>query len=113
MIGYAYFIARPRTVDDLLQPHPIEKERPYEIVKTINLAGIDYENFITDMVADRQFLEDNAGLCSKTESVIRCLLVRRRKTGEGILVVPDEAWVDLAAVLPKKNEVQTINQRPI
>ena len=97
MTGYAYFVEKPRMIEDLLQPHPIESERPYEIVKTINLSGIDYENFVTDMVADRQFLEDNVGLCSKTESVIRCLLVRRRKTGEGILVVPEEAWVDIAA----------------
>lgn len=78
-------------------------ELQYEIVKTINLAGIDYENYITDMVIDRQFLEDNASLCGK-EEVIRCLLVKHRKTGEGILVVPDEAWVDLAAVLPQRNE---------
>ena len=92
MTGYAYFVGKPRMIEDLLQPHPIESERPYEIVKTINLSGIDFENFITDMVADRQFLEDNAALC------IRCLLVKHRITGEGILVVPDKAWVDIAAV---------------
>ena len=99
MDGYAYFVERPRTIDDLRQPHPIESEKPYEIVKVISLAGIDYENFITDMVADRQFLEDNATLCSKNGSVLRCLLVKRRKADAGILVVPDEAWVDIAALL--------------
>ena len=70
MTGYAYFVENPRTIDDLSRPHPIESEKPYEIVKVINLAGIDYENFITDMVADRQFLEDNDALCSKDDSVI-------------------------------------------
>lgn len=97
MTGYAYFVEKPRKIEDLLQPHPLESERPYEIVKTINLSGIDFENFITDMVADRQFLEENAALCSMTESTIRCLLVKHRIRGEGILVVPDKAWVDIAA----------------
>ena len=97
MSGYAYFVVRPRTIDDLRRPHPLEKEQPYEVVKVINLARIDYTNFITDMLADRQFLEDNASLCGK-EEVIRCLLVKHRKTDDGILVVPDEAWVDIAAV---------------
>ena len=99
MTGYAYFVERPRTIEDLFKPHPIESERPYEIVKTVSLAGIDYENFITDMVADRQFLEDNADLCRKDGSVVQCLLVKRRKTKDGVLVVPDEAWVDIAALL--------------
>lgn len=98
MSGYAYFVVRPRTIDDLRRPHSFEKEQPYEVVKQINLAGIDYTNFITDMLADRQFLEDNASLCSREDGVIRCLLVKHRKTDEGILVVPDEAWVDIAAV---------------
>ena len=101
MSGYAYFVVRPRTIDDLRRPHPLEKEQPYEVVKVINLAGIDYTNFITDMLADRQFLEDNASLCGKEEGVIRCLLVKHRKTGEGVLVVPDNAWVGSAAVCNK------------
>ena len=68
-------------------------------MKEILLSGIDYTNFITDMLADRQFLEENAALCSKDTEVVRCLLIKHRRTGEGILVVPDGAWVDLAAVL--------------
>ena len=42
-----------------VRPHPIEKERPYRIVTEIQLPAIDYENFITDMLADRQFIEDH------------------------------------------------------
>ena len=63
--GYAHFVESPRTIDDLMEPHPIEQETAYEIVKTVKLSGIDYENFITDMIADRQFIEDNAALCSQ------------------------------------------------
>lgn len=76
-------------MNDLMVPHPIEQERIYEIVKTIKLSGIDYENFITDMVADRQFIEDNAALCSRGE-VWRCLLVQQRGHMDGVLVMPED-----------------------
>ena len=101
--GYAYFVKRPRRIEDLMCPHPIEQEREYEVLKTITLPAIDFENFITDMVADRQFLEDNADLCSISGAVVRCLLIQRRKSSSGVLVVPDGAWVDIAAVI--KNSV--------
>ena len=95
--GRAFFVVLPRRIEDLMCPHPVEMEREYEVIKTIRLAKIDYENFITDLVADRQFLEDNAELCSKGE-IIRCLKITRRRSSESILVVPDRAWVDIAAI---------------
>ncbi len=98
MKGHAFFHEHPRTVDDLFQPHDIEIERPFEVVKTIQLSDMDFENFATDMVADRSFLEANACLCDKSGAVIRCLLVQRRSTAKGILVVPNKAWVDSAAL---------------
>ena len=61
IFGKAYFVSGPCRVEDLTVPHLVEKEQPYEVVKTVRLAKIDYENFITDMVADRQFIEDHAG----------------------------------------------------
>ena len=95
--SYAYFVEGPRTIEDLMALHPYEQERAYEIVKKITLAGIDYENFITDMIADRQFIEDNAGLCSQGE-VWRCLLVKQRGRSDGVLVIPiDGCYVGLAA----------------
>ena len=87
--SYAYFVESPRTTNDLMVPHPIEQERIYEIVKTIKLSGIDYENFITDMVADRQFIEDNANLCSKDEAW-RCILVQQGGRTDGVLVMPED-----------------------
>lgn len=96
--GYAYFVSNPRIAEDLVQPHPIEAERKFEVVKVIRLAKIDYENFATDMLVDRQFLEDNAYLCRKSDGAIRCLLITTRKRDSGVLVVPEEAWVDRAAI---------------
>ena len=85
---FAYFAERPRTIEELLQPHLFEKEREYQIVKTIELGKMDYENFITDMLADRQFIEDNAALCSRGQ-VWQCLLVRQRGCSDGVLVMPE------------------------
>ena len=98
-LGYAYFVEHPRRIEDLMVPHPIEKERPYRIVTEVQLPAIDYENFITDMLADRQFIEDNAGLCSRGE-VWQCLLIRQRGCSDGILVMPEGGcyvgWAALA-----------------
>ncbi len=97
--GYAYFVKKPRTLLDLRKPHPVEWEQAFEVVISIRLSAIDYENFITDMVADRQFIEDNAGLCSKGE-VWKCLLVQQRGSCDGILVMPEDGcFVGYAAYL--------------
>lgn len=97
--GYAYFAENPRVLEDLIKPHLLEQERPFEVVKTAKLRTIDYENFITDMVADRQFIADSADLCSKG-TVWKCILVQQRGSHVGILVMPeDKCYVGYAAYL--------------
>ena len=97
--GSVCFIRHPRTIGDLMIPHLLERERQYEIVKTIMLGKIDYENFITDMLADRQFIEDNAALCSRGE-IWKCLLIRQSGQTGGVLVMPEGTcfvgWAGLA-----------------
>lgn len=93
----AYFIKRPRMIMDLQKPHLVDDERPYVVVHEILLKPMDYENFITDMVADRQFIETYADLCSESEPM-KCLLIRRRDRREGVLVIPEnKAYVKWAA----------------
>ena len=87
--GYPYFVERPRRIEDLIVPHPIEQERPYRIVTEIQLPAIAYENFVTDMLADRQFIEDRGRRCKKGEAW-DCLLVRRRGQPDGVLVMPED-----------------------
>jgi hypothetical protein len=95
--GYAYFVERPRRIEDLMVPRLIELERPYRIVTEIQLPTIDYENFITDMLADRQFIEDHGRRCKKSE-VWDCLLVRRRGRLDGVLIIPvQDCFVGWAA----------------
>ena len=98
--GIAFFIERPRRIDELICPQNQERQE-YEVVKTIRLAKIDYDNFVTDMAADRQFLEDNAALCGFRGNVVRCLRVIGRGNGMRILVVPEKAWVHIAALEPE------------
>ena len=77
---------------------PVSGElRDYEIVKTIRLKHIDYENFATDMQADRGYLENNAALC-KDAPVLQCLLICEQRNGGGILVFPCGAYVEMAAL---------------
>lgn len=98
----AYFVRYPRRIDDLRKPHLADREQPYKIVKTVTLSAIDFENFITDMAADRQFIEDNAALCTNGEPM-KCLLVKQRGKPGGVLVIPDtpqyKAYVKLAAYI--------------
>lgn len=86
--GYAFFVRHPRTIADLMQPHLLKQERPYQIVKPVILGKLDYENFTTDMLADRQFIEAAASLCSRSE-MWRCLLIRQRSQSNGVLVLPE------------------------
>ena len=44
--GYAYFVERPRRIENLMVPHLVEKERPYRIITEIQLPAIDYENYM-------------------------------------------------------------------
>ena len=90
MDGYACFVTRPRTIQDLQLLDSVEDNQPYVI---------DYENFITDMLADRQFLQEYAHLCHKSKGVIKCLHVKYQKANKGILVVPDGAYVKEAALV--------------
>lgn len=95
----AYFVRHPRVIGDLSVPHPVEAEREYEVASRVALAGIDYENFVTDMLADRPFIAENAALCGEGK-VMRCLLVQHPGQPGGVLVVPERGsfvgWAALA-----------------
>lgn len=61
---------------------------------------MDYENFITDMRVERQYVEDNEALCERGE-IWRCLLIRQRDQRGGVLVIPEHGgyigWAALAS----------------
>lgn len=84
----AYFVRYPRTCVDLQIPHTTDQEAPCEIVRTIELDAIDYENFIYGLDADRQYIENNAHLCADG-NIKNCIMVKMRDKKDGILVVPE------------------------
>ena len=93
----AYFVKRPRTILDLKVPHLPDDEHLYKIVRTINLSGLEYDNFIWDILADRDFIEDNHAICSEGD-IYRCLLVKANDKSDGILVVPyNTRFIEFAA----------------
>ena len=81
----ALFFFEPRRIDDLAPGNPGGKWMEFHIVKTICLSKIDYENFTTDLLADRQFIEDNIGLCIENGN---CFLITTRNHIGEFLVVP-------------------------
>ena len=91
--GAAGFLAHPRTLDEVLANN--SKLRPYTIVKTISLGKIDYENFVSDLLVSRDFLEGNAFLCREPGN---CLYIKQRKSHSGLLIIPDQSgYVESAA----------------
>lgn len=92
----AYFIWRPRRIEEL-QAEENGQRRPYRIVKTVCLGGMDYENFVTDLLADRAFLENVPG-CGEEGPLVRCLCVSCQGR-DSVLVLPDgTGHVALAAL---------------
>ena len=87
--GTAAFFKRPRRAEDLMGLHLLTNEHIFSVAETIELDWIDYENFVTDMLADRQFIEDNAHLC-QTGGIWKCLLIKQRGHADGILVMPHD-----------------------
>ena len=94
----AWFVFRPRTAADLTLKNPAGKWMEYRIVKTICLNGIDYENFTTDLLADRQFIEDHSALCTEPGG---CLLITGNRQEPELLIMPWQGcFVRYAALRP-------------
>lgn len=88
--GTAFFVKQPSRMEELRVPHRFERRKPFAVVKTIKLSKMDYENFVTDLCADRPFIEEHKKLCGiGPDGVWRCLLVQRRGKSDGVLVMPD------------------------
>ena len=92
----ACFLRRPRRIEEL-RAEENGRRRPYRIVSSLCLGGMDYENFVTDLLADRAFLENVPG-CGEDGKVLCCLRVSCPGR-EDILIVPDgTGHVALAAL---------------
>lgn len=78
----------------------LEAEREYTVVSRIRLNEIDFENFFTDMLADRWFVEKNGQLC-KESNQFYCLLTYCNTFSEAILILPESyGHIKYAACIP-------------
>lgn len=86
----AYFVKLPFRLEDLKRLHLLSDEQPFVVEKTIALAAIDYENFVTDMTVERWFIEENRNLCRvDANGIWHCLFIRQRGRPDGVLVMSD------------------------
>lgn len=98
MKGKAWFVFEPRRVDDLSIENRSGKWMEYKVVKTICLSKIDYENFSSDLLADRQFIEDVISSCRNKGD---CLLVTGPRPAKELLIIPwHGCYVRYAALRP-------------
>ena len=100
MTNFAHFVSHPRNVDEVKNP-ATSIILPYRVVRTISLSRIEFQNFYTDLLVDRGFIENNAGFC-RHQMPQDCILVVCRGYSWGILVAPESGgYVGMAAVLYK------------
>jgi hypothetical protein len=103
----AYFVSMPFRLEDLRRPHLNSERKPYAVEKTVELAKIDYENFITDLCVDRWFIEDNAKLCRiDSDGVWHCIFARQRGKKDGVLVMSEgRDFPKWAAYIPEDDPI--------
>lgn len=95
----AKFYPCPRTAEEMKKPYDLTQTVDFEIVKRIELSNIDFENFATDMLVERVFLEENASICSSAVKPLKVLQVITAGKANSILVVPDaEGFVKYASL---------------
>lgn len=102
---FAPFVMHPRTIGDLLQP--IAEEHHFKIAEVVVLQALDYENFITDMLADRPFLNSNLfGLIDG--DTWYCVFVMQSGSRDGVLVLPEGDHVEYAAYLSYDGDIESL-----
>lgn len=102
---FALFVKYPRTISDLL--HPLAEKHRFKIAEVVVLQAIDYENFITDMLADRPFL--NSNLFGRVDSdTWYCVFVTQIGLKDGVLVLPEGDHVEYAAYLAYDGDIESL-----
>ena len=102
---FAPFVKYPRTIADLLKPSA--EEHRFKIAEVVVLQAIDYENFITDMLADRPFLNSNLfGLIEG--DTWYCVFVTQSGSKDGVLVLPEGDHVEYAAYLTYDGNIEKL-----
>lgn len=85
--GYAFFVSRASHVEKLKGLHLLKKEVPFIVEKNITLRKEDYENFVSDLGVERQFIDENKGLCRIEKGIYHSIFVRCWGKKDGILVM--------------------------
>lgn len=95
--GRAGFVFKPRRLDEVLEPASPLEEKNYQVVQKIALEKITYENFVSDMVVARDFLEmpDQQAM---DDDDLKCLLIFSPGVkGEVLVAANEKGFVRYAA----------------
>lgn len=109
LTGMAYFMRDARRVDDLVdfRKECIQKRtdpRLFVVEKVIQLSKIDYENLTSDLLADRQFIDENLSLMFTDGNVWHCLLaVQKGSFDMGVLIESKKRDYPMYTALYRKN----------
>lgn len=102
---FAPFVKHPRTIGDLL--HFGAEKRRFKIAEVVVLQAIDYENFITDMLVDRPFLNSNLFGCIDGDTWY-CVFVTQSGSKDVVLVLPEGDHVEYAAYLAYDGNIESL-----
>jgi hypothetical protein len=111
IMGSAHFMRNARRIDDLTEfrrdcIHKRASPRLFVVEKVIELSKIDYENFTSDLLADRQFIDENLSLMFTDGNVWHCLLaVQKGGFGMGVLIESKKMNYPMYTALYRKNIV--------
>ena len=79
----AHFTEKPKTYFDLSKPHLIEEENTYIVKVRVCLRPIEYKNFLTDMLVNREYIERASVYCNSQNDRLECVLISKIGSKEG------------------------------
>jgi hypothetical protein len=86
----AFFVRDPFTLEDLTRPHFLHQRKGLKVEARVELSAIEYKNFVTDLCADRPFIEKHKDVSRVDyDGVWHCLLVRQKGKRDGVLVMSE------------------------
>ncbi len=89
-LNTAYFVKDPFRLEDLTRPHFMHQRKAFAVEATVELSPLEYKNFVTDLCADRPFIEKHMDISRVDyEGVWHCILVKRKSQPGGVLVMSE------------------------
>lgn len=98
--GTASFVQTARNLDDVITCEK-RSESPFVVEKELVLSTTDYENFVSDLGVEREYLQIEHARCKTIKGTRHCLRVMSKKLQNGLLVqCTDTGYPEWIAISP-------------